>query len=183
MIKKHKKAIFGSAIVSVLLLSGFYVGTLNLQHSHEIDLKVSYEANNTDQLADDSDVILVGTATQNSKILTYEGVDFVATEVKVDNLIKSNADIGETITLLQTVAPEDPTIEKDRKTLLFLDQYEGPITSNAYVTKGLFQGQYKIKDNQVIVSDEIKEKKQNLADDIKSKKNLVDHLKNKYSKK
>lgn len=41
----------------------------------------------------------MGTATNNSKKITYEGVDFITTEVKVDNLLKANTDIGKTITL------------------------------------------------------------------------------------
>jgi hypothetical protein len=62
----------------------------------------------------------------------------------------NNISKNDTIMLLQTNSYEDPIVEKGSKKILFLDKYEGPITEDAYVCKGLYQGNYSISEDNTI---------------------------------
>lgn len=179
----NKNKLFGGILVCALL-GGSVVGIENLQKpSLKTELKVHYQADNVDQLANDSQAIIVGTPTTNRKEILYDGVNFIATDVKVVNQIKSDTNLGDTITLLQTVADEDPDIRENGKSLLFLEKYEGPIIKNAYVCKGLYQGQYKVKDNDAVIINDINENNKELANEIRNKNNLIQELKDKYRNK
>ena len=48
--------------------------------------------------------------------------------------------------ILQTKAEEDPFLVKNSEVILFLSEYIGPITEDAYVINGLQNGQYIVRD-------------------------------------
>lgn len=182
MIKRYKKVVLNVIIACAVLASGVAFKTLLHKPTSTADVKLSYYADSIDSLANDSQAILVGTATNKSQEITFEGVEFVTTEIKVDDVVKADNEIGKTITLLQTKVEEDPIIEKGTQTLLFLDKYEGPIVEIAYVTKGLYQGQYKIKDKEIKINELIRKENSKLEADIKSKSDLIGSLKEKFRK-
>ena len=76
-------------------------------------------------------------------------MDFAKTQIEVKSILKG-ANFSETeITLLQTVCNSDPIVDKIGNVLLFLEKYIGPITDNAYVCKGHYQGHYKLNGDSI----------------------------------
>jgi hypothetical protein len=132
-------------------------------------VKVSYYAKDSSELIKDSPVIVVAQVSNHQTQITYQGVDFVKTGVNVKQVLKGANLAGKEITLLQTVCDEDPTVEKGSTVLLFLEAYDGPVTENAYVCKGLYQGQYKVSGDTFAP---VKSGNSDLASDLKSLGNL-----------
>ncbi len=117
---------------------------LNEETAH---VKVSYAPENLDSLTEDSDTIVEGKATQLQEEFKYDDISFYKTQVKIRAVLKGQPiSKNECITILQTKSIEDPAIGKNSNIILFLEKYEGPIISDAYVCKGLSQGHYKVVD-------------------------------------
>lgn len=97
----------------------------------------------------------------NSKSFTYNDVPFTISDAKLIKTYKGNI-FNDKINLLETggqidnkeYSPEgNDVLKKREKAILFLKKYEGPITDDAYVILGVYQGKYKISsdDNQLII--------------------------------
>lgn len=141
-------SIVGTVCIALALgwaaLEKFYVSSAHT--------KGAYNADNLNALTKDSTCILLGHVLNDQTNITYGGVDFVTTKIQVNKVFKGmNSSNGE-ITLLQTKCAADPIVEKNTDTLLFLEKYEGPIVKDAYVCKGLSQGQYRISGNSILPS-------------------------------
>ena len=132
-------------------------------------MKVSYQAEYINDLIKNSQLIIVAHVTNDQSKLAYGDVEFVITRLEVNSILNNTNFPEKEITLLQTVCEKDPTVAKDSTVLLFLEKYDGPVTDNAYVCTGLYQGQYELKGNTILPS---KDGNNNLADDINNIGNL-----------
>lgn len=169
---KKKLIILSSAAIVVVLAIVCCFNFTNLKHAifGVPHVKVSYYAKNSSDLTKDSQAVVIAQVTDHQTQLTYQGVDFVKTGVNVKKVLKGSDLAGKEITLLQTVCAEDPTVEKGSTVLLFLDTYDGPVTENAYVCKGLYQGQYKVSGDTFAP---VESGNSGLASDMKSLGNLT----------
>lgn len=149
-----KKFTFLTIIIAAICISAFSY----YQQNKEVNIKqplaqgkVNFEAKNIDDLIISSEVIIEAIATDKVKNANYLGANFVQTVVEVKKVYKGSEHIsGKEIHLLQTLMVQDPLIKKDERVLLFLEKYTGPVTSDvAFISKGLFQGHYKIKKDQL----------------------------------
>lgn len=136
------------------------------------DAKLTYMSENLDQLIADSSFIIEGIATDKQDDLIFQTVPFVTTNIKIEKVLKGNLTYKE-ITLLQTKITEDPLVKKGGHVLLFLEKYEGPIINDAYVCKGLYQGNYNINDKGIITNSiDLKSYNLKLSDDIEKTNSL-----------
>lgn len=149
-----KKIIIGLLAFAVI---GF-AGISYYQGGHKADLnralgqaKISFAAKNISDLISHSDVIVEAEVDSNSEDINYQHANFVVTGIKPIRIYKgSNLINSNQILLLQTLVEEDPIVTKGEKGLFFLHKYSGPVTSNeAFVSVGLFQGHYKIKNGEL----------------------------------
>lgn len=142
-----KKIILGLAIVSFLFSIGFLYNTINVtQKAH---VKLDYEAKDLKTLSKDSEFIVSGIV-EESRDVDINGVKFQISKFKIDQSIKGDFLNKDYIEIIQTVGiAEESLIIKNNNLLLFLEKYVGPIENEAYVIKGLYQGQYKIKNNKI----------------------------------
>ena len=123
-------------------------------------------------MINESELIITAQVKNEQSELTYSDVDFVKTKVKINEVLKGNINESE-ITILQTISKQDPTLKKGSTVLLFLFKYSGPVTVNAYVCRGLYQGHY-ILDGDLIKSS--KDYNKNLDKEIKEI-NKIENLK------
>lgn len=100
-----------------------------------------------DDLIKDTPIIVMGTVESNNEEIVYGDVTFGLTKFKVETTYRGK--VSDTINILQTKMNDDPFIHKGDKMILFLVRYEGPVTSDAYRFKGLYQGQYKIEGSKI----------------------------------
>lgn len=135
------------------------------------EAKLVYHAKDLKSLIMDSPLIVVAQASEDQSMETFQQAQFVLTKLKVKTILKNNGFTGDEITLLQTFANFDSTVQKDSTIVLFLEKYTGPIPNaeNAYVCKGLYQGNYLLEGDKIVPS-----KKDNvqLAQDIHKIGNL-----------
>lgn len=107
--------------------------------------KSTYQASSIKGLAKDSDLVLIGEVDKDKTITTLQDVEFVISKLNVTESIKGSIPIDSKINILQTKDIDiDPELVANQSVLLFLEKYTGPITENAYVIKGLYQGNYTI---------------------------------------
>jgi len=142
----------------VLIISGFtYIkfyknpGINDIYSKPLADGKVSFVPKNFSDLINNSQVIVEAEATDNRKEFSYLKANFVQTDLKIKKIYKGTSLVnGNNIWLLQTLMMQDPIIKNGEKVLLFLDKYEGPVTSDeTFVLKGLYQGHYKIINDEI----------------------------------
>jgi|GEM_PF-2015417 hypothetical protein len=112
------------------------------------DLKMVDNYGSIDDLIKDSPVIVVGTVDSENNEFVWGEVPFATTTFKIETCIRG--DVTGIITILQTKSNEDPFLNNGNRMVLFLEKYDGPITEDAYVVKGLYQGQYTIKGTKIV---------------------------------
>lgn len=85
----------------------------------------------------------------------YETMTFTLSEGVVKKVYKGELNKKDTIHILETGGRnglEEYTFEGNKvfeegdKAIVFLEKYEGPVAPDAYVIKGVYQGKFKIKD-------------------------------------
>lgn len=113
--------------------------------------ELAFEYSSFDELAKVTPLVVTGKVSGESEEFEYKGVTFVKTQIKIKDFYRNNygLDKGEEITILQTYTEQDPIINKNDELLFFLDEYEGPIISEAYIINGAMYGQFKIKNNKI----------------------------------
>lgn len=131
--------------------------------------------------------------------IEYGGVVFTVSTAKVISSIKGNAAEGINIKVLETggMMAEGqefkfngiPVAKKNEKLFLFLDEYKGPIVQGAYVPIGVYQGKFKVIDDEVIQQAPTEEKlkdykplkmeefKTKMKEKVKEKDKRVEHAK------
>lgn len=141
--------------------------------------KVNYEAANFDNLIRDSQYVVEAIATDQVKSINYKSMNFVQTKLELKKIYKNSSVVANNeIWLLQSVIVEDPIVSKGDRLLLFLDKYSGPVTNDdAYVFKGLYQGHYKISNNQLIPSAKLSEKLNADFEQVKSYDKMINKVK------
>jgi hypothetical protein len=121
---------------------------------------------NVDDLKTDAELI-VEIGVKDTETIIFSDVPFTLSSVKVKISYKGLSPNKE-ITILETggeineetftFSHNDP-LKKGQKALLFLKKYNGPITEDSYVVLGVFQGKFKIKeDNFLIPSNDVSDK-------------------------
>lgn len=98
---------------------------------------------------------------QNSKSISYEDVVFSLASANVMKVFKGDYP-NQTITILETggiknnieyVFEDNKTLKKNEQAILFLRKYNGPITKDAYVILGVFQGKFLLeKDSNHVIN-------------------------------
>lgn len=148
-------------IIGLLALTTFSIAGFNSFQDKESEFikpmgkaKVNFMAKNIDDLTNNSQVILEAVVKDKIKSINYVDVDFVETALNVNKIYKGAEFVtGKEILLLQTMIEQDPLVVKGERVLLFLDKYSGPVTSDStFVTKGLYQGHYKLSNNILVPS-------------------------------
>ncbi len=95
----------------------------------------------------------------SSEHIEYQRVDFTVSKAEVLKVIKGKVAKGDTINILQTGAiinGQDISISGDNiyrkgdESVGFLYKYEGPVTEDAYMTLGINDGRFDVKDSKVI---------------------------------
>lgn len=99
------------------------------------------------QIVNDSDLVAEVKVTGDGDDITYKHASFVTHQLKIRDVVVGNDALeNQSIKLLEIgLSPSDLNIVKSNsKYLLFLKKYEGPILDNAYVVTGVYQGKFKI---------------------------------------
>jgi len=107
-----------------------------------------------DDLIKDSPIIVIGVVNNKAEEITYGEVDFRLTQFNVETAVRGT--VPESINIFQTKIYEDPALQSGKKMILFLGEYEGPVTEDAYRIRGLYQGQYKIEGTKVVKNEDNK---------------------------
>jgi hypothetical protein len=103
-----------------------------------------------DDLIKDSPIIVSGMVDSKNNEFKYADVSFSLTKFRVETIFRGA--VPDEINIIQTRVAEDPFIRNGDKMILFLIKYVGPVAQDAYRIKGLFQGQYKTRDDHIIKS-------------------------------
>lgn len=184
----NKQKFISVIVVIFVLMAGIIYYNKNINTSTKEDLpsaKIAYSFENLDDIVNSSVLIVEGKATSEQNEFQYLGVTFVKTKILVKQVLKGDSSLlDKEITLLQTKLQEDPIVGKNEHIVLFLHKYEGPIIDDAYVCAGLYQGHYKIKDDDSIIQS-IDNAQSNVVQDITKYKfsNLADKVKDKSKNK
>jgi hypothetical protein len=113
-----------------------------------------------DELTNSAKAIVEVDITDQQETIEYGGIVFTVSTAKVITSLKGSATPGTDIRVLETggmMADGQefkfngiPVAKKNEKLFLFLDEYKGPIVQGAYVPIGVYQGKFKVKDDEVI---------------------------------
>lgn len=146
-----KKVLITTFILSIIC--GMIYSLKFNAKSDIVHLKLDYQAENIEELINDTAIIIDGNISEEQEEFEEEGITFILTKIKVKEvLVGSKIEKGDTITLLQTKSYEDPTVAKGSNKILFLEKYEGYLVDDAYICKGLYQGQYNIEKDSIKAS-------------------------------
>jgi hypothetical protein len=151
-------------LLGAILIIGFffYSNVFAEKSNNKVDMHLSlskgYES--ISELANDADIIAEVEVT-SSNTLSYYDVPFTVSNADLLDTYKGGT-TGTTINLLETggiidnqeYSPEGNDVLKENdKAILFLQKYEGPITNDAYVVLGVYQGKFKIdSDNNSLIA-------------------------------
>ncbi|WOO35056.1 hypothetical protein R2R35_14755 [Anaerocolumna sp. AGMB13020] len=140
-----KKRIYALAVVMTILVT---VVTYDTPNKNSVHLKLDFVPASIENLQDNSELIILGNVYGSPEIIDEVGTKFYVSEVNVNEIVQGNLE-SKTINVLQTFSEEDPILTKDGQVLLFLEKYNGFLSSdnNTYVCKGLGYGQYIINNN------------------------------------
>lgn len=118
----------------------------------------------------------------NVETIEYGDVTFTVSEALILSSLKGELKENETIRLVETggIMKDGqefkfngiPVVKKDEHLYLFVEKYVGPVTEGAYIPLGVYQGKFKVTDNQIEQqapgSDKIRDFKQTTEDDFKA---------------
>lgn len=140
-----KKRIYAIAVILTILLT---VVTYDSPNKGSVHLKLDFVPDSIENLQDNSELIILGNVYGTPEIIDEVGTKFYVSEVNINDIVQGNIE-AKTINVLQTYSEEDPILTKDGQVLLFLEKYNGILSSdnNTYVCKGLGYGQYIINNN------------------------------------
>lgn len=148
----RKYAILG--IIFAAIVSGIFF--LDFNKKQEVLVKPAADYLNDKDLLDKSQTIVEVSNSQKDRDIKYLNTDFVLFQVNVVDVIRGEDTlINQPIKILQTVTNSSryPLLEANKKYVLFLDQYEGPIVSDAYVICGMSLGMLEEQNDKVVLSE------------------------------
>lgn len=102
------------------------------------------------EIVNDSDIVAEVKIKDNAVKKEYEGATFITNQVEIKDIVVGDSSLkGKEITLLELGFSEnDSNISKNNtKYLLFLTKYEGPIIEDGYVVTGVYQGKFKVNND------------------------------------
>lgn len=150
-----KPKLMSVIIIIFVLVAGIIYYNKNISSKPKEGLpsgKLAHSFETLDDIVSFSELIVEAKATSEQNSLSYGGVEFVKTKILIKEVLKGDKSLpNKQITLLQTKLEEDPIIGKSNHVILFLHRYKGPVIDDAYVCAGLYQGHYKIKDNNLVI--------------------------------
>lgn len=150
MAKKIKKnSMYIIAAIICMSLSVILLFNLSNRDAMLPSLKLSGDFASYDDLVEHSPIVVTATVVSSNKEFIYEEMTFAITEVEIQECVRGTF-LSRKISILQTKSKEDPFLVKGTEVLLFLSEYTGPVAENVYVINGLYNGQYRIKDNMLI---------------------------------
>lgn len=133
----------------IILISSFMILRRSSLFTPKSHAKLVYDAESSDQLIKDSELIIIGKPTNNKTEKQIGNVQFLLTKVKIEQVLKGDFKDSE-ITILQTKnLYEEPILSSKDRVLLCLYKYSGPVSDTAYSIKGAFQGHYKLENNKI----------------------------------
>jgi hypothetical protein len=149
-----RKKTFSILIIAVIIAGTYSVISKNSYRSinaNASSAKLSFYAESLDELIGASQYIIIAEVSGRQKDYNHMGVKFVNTEITIEKVLKGDSlSENQQITLLQTAIEEDPIVKRNKKVLLFIDKYEGPVTEDAYVCQGLYQGHYILDEKKIL---------------------------------
>lgn len=137
----------------MMVLTGCGKG-VKAQSTSSADLSVIYST--LEEITDDS--VLVAEANLTGafeQIPEYEGANFTLTEAEVKEVIKGDESyVGRKIKIFEITSSNINRTKKSDRFVLFLHEYEGPVTSEeALVISGVYQGIFRIDEKEKIKYD------------------------------
>ncbi|TVX94119.1 hypothetical protein [Paenibacillus agilis] len=143
------------AMVSISMTAcGKEEHTANYKEGHSANydnalLATHYNA--LEELAYDAELIIEAELTGKSKEIPFRSTRYKLTEVNVNKVMKGNIELKSNVIQLLEIA--SLSMDPHKNNILFLDKYEGPVANDAYVVVGLYQGRFKINDDNLVVYD------------------------------
>ncbi|WP_028594694.1 hypothetical protein [Paenibacillus assamensis] len=143
------------AMVSISMTAcGKEEHTANYKEGHSVNydnalLATHYNA--LEELAYDAGLIIEAELTGKTKEIPFRSTRYKLTEVKVKKVIKGDIALNSNVVQLLEIA--SLSMDPHKNNILFLDKYEGPVTNDAHVVVGLYQGRFKINDDNLVVYD------------------------------
>jgi hypothetical protein len=152
-VKKVVKSISLLCILSLLLVACANKapngGASNLEEHFQNFQELQNRASNIIQV----------TVIDNIETINYGEVTFTVSKAKVLSGFEGTLKVGDEIILLETGGMMNngqelkfngiPVIKPGEELFLFVDKYVGPVTKDAYIPIGVYQGKFKVKDNKV----------------------------------
>ncbi|MFC5528603.1 hypothetical protein [Cohnella yongneupensis] len=108
---------------------------------------------NFEEITIDSDLIVEVELTGNTKQFNYGHADWSVADAEVKKVYKGDEKFKSELIQILEVAPLDNTSENyvNKKHLLFLKKYIGPMIEDAYVIAGVYQGNFKIDNEDKLI--------------------------------
>jgi hypothetical protein len=134
---------FITIILSTIGLAGCNQQNKSIMSS--ADLETHYET--LDSIINDADLIAEVKVKEKATKKDYNSATFMINQVQIKEVIIGDSTLkGKEINLLELGFDESDLniVKNNKKYLIFLTKYEGPITDDAYVVTGVYQGKFKI---------------------------------------
>lgn len=159
--KQGIRWLIGILLASTIILLGFLVININSNESpnspQPVDTRISIaESYNTIEELKGSAELIVEAEVKSTKAVSAQGVPFTLSKALVVKSYKGDIQKGEYINILETggaidgqeyLIDENKVFQPGDKTIVFLDKYEGPVTDDAFVILGVYQGKFLLKDD------------------------------------
>ncbi|WP_139903619.1 hypothetical protein [Clostridium thermarum] len=134
----------------------------------------AYNAENIDQLIEESPMIIVGEVIGKKDSVKEKRINYKVSEVKVLEILKGNILLdSESVNVIQMDIAQDPAVKEGEKVLLFLETYKGQGYKDGYVCVGLSQGYYRIKNDKLEPSGTLS---YSFKKSIEDKQNIVEYI-------
>jgi uncharacterized lipoprotein YehR (DUF1307 family) len=144
-----------AALTIILLLIGCSKPNDQQQSSLNygmLDVENVYDS--VEEITDHSTLIVEVMLGNTSNEIEYGNTNFSKTNVTIKEVYKGDPEINNSNIDIIELSSINITKDKENgKFLLFLRPYEGPITTNAYVISGVYQGKFKISNNDELIYD------------------------------
>lgn len=114
------------------------------------DATIYFPYENLDQIIEITPNIIQCKVVSKNNVFQYDDIDFVKTDIEITDCIRNNSNFtkGQKISILQTKGVNS-LLNKDNDLILYIEEYKGPVTDNAYVILGSDYGQYILNGNSI----------------------------------
>lgn len=106
------------------------------------------------ELSNDSTLIAEVNLNNKTDEITYGGADFIINDAEIIDVVKGDPSLkGSNINILEVKSFSINRTKTTDHFILFFQKYDGPVTDDAYVITGVYQGKYNIDENNIISYD------------------------------